>query len=489
MSRVVQTLQDAEIIINRLLNESAEVQKSLKRIEELAKQEESDEIKIERKFFDIANEVEFMRELNLVVHRLHHKFKRVVFEGESRWYDFLGRTPAQWYSQFAVIPDGNNSSLFLRDSANNPIWEIVRRVGGTNVSNWVMYTNLLPPRTNPLDPAGRFNLGGSDFRWDQIFARHVDLDRPALDQPQLMARSGGVNPIGLYSYDSIICSLLMGADATGNTFTARASSAFLIMKENDLLLFGNKSLTSGSVFSPTLLWRFTDIDVLPSGDKNIGSASFRVSTYFGRYIELDSLAGILNTQLTVKSGGLNDIGLTTYDANTCVLGLGVIYTGGNWIAKSNTAAIIFKSTNTLSFYLNGGLTTGGSYSPTLIWQFDGAGHFVPGANKDIGNASNRVRTLYATSLDVTTLNFSIVNATGYQISGVTVIDSARQFLGTNIGITGPGNFASQGYVQADGGFRVSGSLGQSVVNLSYRKGDGTSIGFLTFTGGILTSFS
>jgi hypothetical protein len=82
---------------------------------------------------------------------------------------------------------------------------------------------------------------------------------------------------------------------------------------------------------------------------------------------------------------------------------------------------------------------------------------------------------------------SAINATGYQVSGTTVIDSSRQLTATNIGLSGPGNFAAAGYVQADGGFRVSGNLGQSTT-IGYVKSAGGN-GTMTFTSGILTSFS
>jgi hypothetical protein len=76
---------------------------------------------------------------------------------------------------------------------------------------------------------------------------------------------------------------------------------------------------------------------------------------------------------------------------------------------------------------------------------------------------------------------STMSASTYQISGTTVIDSARQIYATAIGLTGPGNFAAQGYVQADGGFRVSGSQG---VNRTFTSADGKTV---TVTGGIITS--
>ena len=403
--RVVQTLRDAEVIINQLLNDSAQLAKQVKSVLELAKQEEKTDNEVGRKFFDIANEVEFMRELNLVIHKLHHKFRRIIFEGESRWYDFDGRTPAQWFTQFAVIPASNtDKSLFLRDESNNPIWEIVKRAGGVNKSDWLIYLNLMPPKTNPITPAGYFDLGNGDFRWDDIFARKLDLDMDAGFGSQLKVKAGGQNTVGLTSFDSTTCSLVMGAEMVGSSWIAKSSSAWILQKEPDghINIYGNQiGLSSGSPFTPILRWRFIGDELLPSGDKNIGSASFRIATYFGKYMELDTPISDVNTQFAVKTGNSNAISLVSFDTATCGIGFGTVYTGGNWIAQSSTAVILQKTTNSLGLYMNNALSVGGAFSPSLVWQFDGASNLVPGFGQNIGSSSFRVGTLYANNLDLT----------------------------------------------------------------------------------------
>lgn len=410
--RTVQTILDAEQNISKLWDELARIRKEVLDLGGFSKKEKSDEV-TPGLFFDIANEVEFIRDLNLVIHKLAHKFPRIDVRGESRWYDFAGRTPSQWFTQFALI-DGPNKSLFLRDELNQPIWEIIRRISGSDVSRWMIYADLLPPSTNPITPQGFFDIGGGNFRWDDIFARKLDLDMPTNYGTQLKVTASGSNVIGLTSYDADVCALTLGTDFLGGTWTARSSSAWVILKESsgDLIFFGNKSLTAGNSYSPTPMWRFQSSGALiPKIDASIGDVNNHLHALFGNYGDFNPTVGTDN-QITARVNSQETVGLISFGSSVIA---GAITFGAEyhsqWIAKSSSAVILLKgSDSAFSIYKNTGLTTGSPFTPTLTWQFDGSGHFIPGTSKDIGNSSNRVRTIYATNMDVSTFNPNTLRA-------------------------------------------------------------------------------